>query len=171
MMVIAMNETTTATTWETRLAELLTELGSTQTELLDLLQRKRTALVEADEAALASLTESEALLVERLQSCHDRRTELLRAAAAEGMPSDSLRALHAALDSPEAAELRPQIKDAVLRSRLLQHHSLTNWVITQRTLIHLSNVLEIIATGGQMKPTYEKGESAHTGGSLVDRAA
>ena len=170
-MVTAMNEPTTAETWEAQLAELLTELGSTQTELLDLLERKRAALVEVDEEALAALAEPEQQLVERLQSCHDQRAKLLELAAGEGMPAESLRALHAALDSPEADELRPQINDTVLRSRLLQHHSLTNWVLTQRTLIHLAHILEIIATGGQMKPTYEKGESTSTSGSLVDRAA
>ena len=170
-MVIAMNEPTVCNTWESQLAQLLTELGDTQTELLDLLERKREALVHVDQEALARLAEPEQQLVERLQSCHDQRADLLAAAAAEGMPSESLRALHAALDSPEASNLRPQIKDTVLRSRLLQHHSLTNWVITQRTLIHLSHILEIIATGGQMKPTYDKGDSSTASGSLVDRAA
>ena len=48
--------------------------------------------------------------------------------------------------------------------RLLQHHSLTNWVLVQRTLIHLSQVLEIIATGGRLKPTYGKDDSADSGG-------
>lgn len=170
-MVTAMNESTNALTWESHLAGLLTELGDTQTELLELLERKREALVHADEAALLELVDPEQQLVERLQSCHDRRAELLALAAAEGMPADSLRSLHASLESPEAGELAPQINDAVLRSRLLQHHSLTNWVITQRTLIHLSHVLEIIATGGQLKPTYDKGESSNASGSLVDRAA
>jgi flagellar biosynthesis/type III secretory pathway chaperone len=170
-MVTAMNENTASQTWETHLAQLLNDLGETQTELLELLESKHEALVHADQEALAALAEPEQLLVERLQSCHDRRAELLASAAAEGMPSESLRALHASLDSPEAGELGPQIKDSVLRSRLLQHHSLTNWVITQRTLLHLSHILEIIATGGQMKPTYEKGESTNSSGSLVDRAA
>ena len=166
-----MKEPSTAQSWESQLAELLTELGSTQTELLDLLERKRAALVEIDQEALAALAEPEQQLIERLQSCHDQRAALLESAADQGMPSDSLRSLHAVLESPEADELRPQISDAVLQSRLLQHHSLTNWVITQRTLIHLANILEIIATGGEMKPTYDKGESSTTSGSLMDRAA
>ena len=170
-MAIAMNEPSTVQTWEMQLAQLLTDLGSTQTELLELLERKRAALVEIDEEALAALAEPEQRLVERLQSCHDQRARLLELAAGEGMPSDSLRSLHAVLDSPEADELRPRFSDAVLRSRLLQHHSLTNWVLTQRTLIHLSHILEIIATGGEMKPTYDKSESSTTSGSLMDRAA
>ena len=57
------------------------------------------------------------------------------------------------------------------RTRVLRHHSLTNWVLVQRTLIHLSQMLEIIATGGEMQPTYGKEESVHARGALVDRAA
>jgi hypothetical protein len=53
----------------------------------------------------------------------------------------------------------------------VQHHSLTNWVLVQRTLIHLSQMLEIIATGGRMKPTYGEGGRTDAGGSLVDQAA
>jgi len=54
---------------------------------------------------------------------------------------------------------------------LLQHHSLVNWVVIQRTLLHLSQMLEIIATGGRLQPTYGKGESSTASGTLMDWAA
>jgi hypothetical protein len=63
------------------------------------------------------------------------------------------------------------MREAADRSRLLQHQSLTNWVLVQRTLLHLSQMIEIIATGGRPKPTYEKGPGSNSGGALVDRAA
>jgi hypothetical protein len=44
-------------------------------------------------------------------------------------------------------------------------------VLAQRTLIHLSQMLEIIATGGQMQPTYGKKESVGASGALVDQEA
>ena len=73
------------------------------------------------------------------------------------------------------AALGKQAKAASLRARLLQHESLTNWVLAQRTLLHLSQILEIVATGGVEKPTYAKGQTAtSTGaatGAIVDRAA
>ncbi len=47
--------------------------------------------------------------------------------------------------------------------------TITNWVVAQRTLIHLSQLLEIIATGGRMKPTYGKEEAEHTTGGLVNQ--
>ncbi|MHC4407137.1 MAG: hypothetical protein ACYTG0_46590, partial [Planctomycetota bacterium] len=63
------------------------------------------------------------------------------------------------------------VHEATGRARLLQHQSLTNWVVVQRTLIHLSQMLEIIATGGQKQPTYGKEELVEPHGALVDREA
>jgi hypothetical protein len=41
----------------------------------------------------------------------------------------------------------------------------------QRTLLHLSQLIGIIATGGQSLPTYGKGADCRASGALVDRAA
>jgi hypothetical protein len=122
-------------------------------------------------AAMEALREREAELITRLQACQDRRLALLAHAAAEGMPSRDLQSVAAALPAPQRSKLAPQMRDAAARMRLLQHHSLTNWVLVQRTLIHLSQVLEIIATGGRLQPTYGKGNSVDSGGFLVDQAA
>ena len=56
-----------------------------------------------------------------------------------------------------AAACKPAFDEAAERSRLLQHQSLTNWVLVQRSLLHLSQLIEIIATGGRPKPTYGNG--------------
>jgi hypothetical protein len=40
----------------------------------------------------------------------------------------------------------------------------------QRTVLHLSQMLEIIATGGRTQPTYGNSPRAHRGGSLIDQA-
>jgi hypothetical protein len=61
------------------------------------------------------------------------------------------------------------MRQAALRARLLRHEGLVNWVLVQRTLIHLSQLLEIIATGGRLQPTYRKEESLRAGGALVDQ--
>jgi hypothetical protein len=55
--------------------------------------------------------------------------------------------------------------------RLLQHQSLTNWVLAQRAVLHVSQLLEIIATGGRLQPTYGDGDTLHNRGSLVDQEA
>ncbi len=159
------------TGWDSQLAKLLTDLLTVQDETLDVLSKKRELLVSADTEGLAALGQQEEKLIERLQQCLGRREELLERAAAEGLPSDSLRSLTQALPKSQRKELPSQMKLAAARSRLLQHHSLTNWVLVQRTLIHLSQMLEILATGGRLQPTYDKGGSVAASGALVDRAA
>jgi hypothetical protein len=67
--------------------------------------------------------------------------------------------------------MQASIREATNRTRLLQHQSLTNWVLVQRSLLHLSQLIEIIATGGRLKPTYGNGSDRQSSGALVDRAA
>ena len=157
--------------WESELASFLTELSAVQDESLEILTQKRELLVAADVDGLAEVTRREQGLIERLQGCLERRAKLLERAGQEGLPSESIRSLAAALPDGEKKELTDQLNEATGRTRLLRHHSLTNWVLVQRTLIHLSQMLEIIATGGQMRPTYGKEESVDARGALVDRAA
>jgi flagellar biosynthesis/type III secretory pathway chaperone len=156
---------------ETALTDLLAELSAIQSELLTLLADKRHRLLTSDIGAIDALRQREQEMIERLQACHDRRLALLAQAAAEGLPSNDLKSLATALPFAQRQKLAPTMREAAARMRLLQHHSLTNWVLAQRTLIHLSQVLEIIATGGRLKPTYGKDDSAHSGGFLVDQAA
>lgn len=157
--------------WEQGLADLLSELASVQEELLSVLDRKREMMIQADASVDAEVQARELALVDRLQKCHDRRAEMLEEAQGEGQPSSSLRELAIAVADKQPTEsLAKQLDVTKAKMRLLQHHSLTNWVLEQRSLLHVSQVLEIIATGGRIQPTNGKGESAHTLGSLVDRA-
>jgi flagellar biosynthesis/type III secretory pathway chaperone len=165
-----MNELTQPVVWEAELAELLADLSDIQTDLLDVLADKRARLLSADLESLKAMHTREAALVSRLQTCHERRLALLARAASDGLPSANLTSLAASLPSEKRQHLTPQLREASARIRLLQHHSLTNWVLVQRTLLHLAQLLEIIATGGRLKPTYGKNDCAPTGGSLVDQA-
>lgn len=155
---------------ERDLTELLSELSTTQGDLLALLDEKRHLIVARDTAALANMAAREEAIVVRLQSCQTNRRDLLDRAAAERLPSDSIRSLATVLAEPARAEMADQLEAASRRFRLLNHQSLTNWVLIQRSLLHLSQLLEIIATGGRKSPTYGKVE-ARSGGSLVDQAA
>lgn len=156
--------------WQAGLASLLTDLSATQTELLAVLSQKRELLAQSDAQGLLAMQAKEQDLIDRLESCHQRRAKLLEAAAGEGMPSDSIGSLTGALPDGKREVMGRQVKEVTSRARLLQHHSLTNWVIAQRTLIHLSQLLEIIATGGRPQPTYGEGKQAYSSGSLVDRS-
>jgi flagellar biosynthesis/type III secretory pathway chaperone len=157
--------------WEAELAGLLQDLSAVQDDLLELLAQKRRWLAEADTERLSAMHGQETELLDRLQQCHQRRGELLAQAAQQGLPSDSLRSLATAVPRSERQPLDAQVRQSAARCRLLRDHSLTNWVLAQRTLIHLSQLLEIIGTGGRPSPTYSKRESCAASGVLVDRAA
>jgi hypothetical protein len=84
------------------------------------------------------------------------------------MPNDSMAVLAANLGGDANGKLGKQVKQVASNMRLLQHQSLTNWVLAQRALLHVSQLLEIIATGGRMQPTYGDKDALHSRGSLVD---
>lgn len=159
------------TIWETEVAQLLTDLSAAQDELFAILARKRTMLIESDHSGLATLLPEEEQLIAKMQSCASRREDLLSRAKKEGLPSKSIAALSKALPPEKKGDLQDRIWQSNDRMRLLQNQSLTNWIVIQRTLIHLSQMLEIIATGGRLQPTYGEEEPVNSNGSLMDRAA
>lgn len=166
----------TTLNWEAEISRLLTELSSVQEELLALLAEKRERLTAVDVSGMGELQEREQLLCDRLQACHARREELLAAAMREGLPADSMTSLARAAggsnpNQSEREKLRKDLASSASRMRLLQTQSLTNWVIAQRSLLHVSQMLEIIATGGRLQPTYGVRESVHNRGGMVDHEA
>ena len=166
-----MEATLPITDWETAIADLLDELSLVQDELLGTLVTKRDVIVAGDVQRLEEIQAQEGQLGARLQACHDRRAELLAQAAQQGLPGDSISQLASALPAADRGELGTTVHQVSARTSLLRHHSLANWVLAQRSLLHLSQLLEILATGGKTKPTYSKEESPHARGNLVDRAA
>jgi hypothetical protein len=163
-----MDEHTQNLTWEDEFALLLGELSAVQSELLAALGEKRAALMKTDGEVLVEINEREEQLVGRLQQCQDRRLRLLARAGEDGLTADNLRTLARSLPTAQHRQISPQLDQAARRARLLQHESLTNWVIAQKTLIHLSQLLEIIATGGRMQPTYGR-EAAQSSGALLNQ--
>ncbi|HVA44949.1 MAG TPA: flagellar export chaperone FlgN [Pirellulales bacterium] len=157
--------------WEEDITALLNELTATQADLLALLDEKRRFIVSRDAAGLAEMGPREEAMIERLHACQDHRRELLQRAASQRLPSDSLRALAKVVPEPARGEIAEHVDETARRFRLLSHHSLANWVLIQRSLLHLSQLLEIIATGGRKNPTYGKVEQGRSGGSLLDQAA
>ena len=157
--------------WEGELAALLARLSAAQRELLSLLATKRELIVRQDHHSLAALAARESELGAELQACQQRRHELLEQADAEGLPGGSLTELSAALPKSAATSLQTPVNEARQRARLIRHECLAQWVAVQRTVLHLSQMLEIIATGGRPQPTYGKGRGAERGGALIDQAA
>jgi hypothetical protein len=167
--------------WEAAISDLLSELSSVQEELLAVLGEKRERLAAVDVSGMTELQAREQTLLDRLQACHTRREELLAAARAEGLPADSMTTLAQAASRQSTStsttnqsqrdKLRKDLASSASRMRLLQTQSLTNWVIAQRSLLHVSQLLEIIATGGRLQPTYGVRESVHNRGGMVDHEA
>jgi hypothetical protein len=157
--------------WGSEIGELLGELAEVQTALLDTLNEKRKSIAASDVAALSALAPREQELASRLQACHERRQQLLARANADGVPADSIQSLSERLPADSRNRVNAIIRESAGRTRLLQHQSLANWVLVQRSLLHLSQLIEIIATGGRTKPTYGKGSENGANGALVDRAA
>lgn len=158
------------TNWEERIADLLAELAQVQSDVLTVLGIKSEAIGKGDLESLAECTAREEKLLSRLEECHSHREQLLETARQEGRPASSVEELALSLEGPRRGELRQGVTDARRRMRLLQHQCLTNWVVTQRTLIHLSQMIEIVATGGRMSATYGRPESVGTSG-FVDQQA
>lgn len=154
-----------------QLAELLNDLLGIQGRFLDLLGRKRQMLLSNDVEGMTALGPQEEELSAELQSCVRRREELLAQARREGVAADNLQALARRLPEDRRAAVEPHLRQAVAQSKLLRHESLVNWVVVQRTLLHLAQLLEIIATGGRLQPTYGREEPVASTGGLVDRAA
>jgi hypothetical protein len=159
------------TNWETEISDLLTELSHTQDQVLALLAEKRQMLLRFDNVGLQALVPREEELVSRLQTCLERRGTLLQHADEAGLPHENLQSLAAALPASQGKPLARDMARASSQARILRHQSITHWVLVQRSLIHLAQMLEIIATGGRSQPTYGKGATNVSSGGLVDQAA
>ena len=156
---------------EAEIGALLDDLSSVQSELLGVLGEKRDALIKADLVRLAELQPREERLASRLAECQERRTALLAAAKQQGRPGESIAKVARTAGGGKSNKLGERVKETAARMRLLQHQSLANWVLAQRSLLHVSQLIEIIATGGRMQPTYGDKESVHARGSLVNQQA
>jgi hypothetical protein len=157
--------------WEQELALLLSDLSNVQTELLELLAEKRQFMARNEIDGMLALQEREQQLGLRLQACQDRRGELLALAATQGLPHDSLENLATSLTAGKRGQVQRQIRDASLRMRTQQLQSLTNWVLAQRTMLHLAQMLEIVVTEGRPQPTHGRFDATIAAGALVDSEA
>jgi len=156
--------------WDAEIGDFLARLSHAQRELLALLATKRKLLEDRDHAALEQLGSREHELAEELQACQQVRSRLLGEAESAGLPASSLAELDRALAGDEASPRAELIEASRNRAQLIRHDCLTQWVAMQRTLLHLSQMLEIIATGGRPKPTYGNSCGAQPSGALMDQA-
>ncbi len=172
----AASSSLTGDDWETALTTLLDDLLQTQQAMLEILDRKRTAMVRRDLEQIRDLQPQEELLCEQLNACQQRRNDLLALARTVNLPDDNLEQLSRSVSLVHGEQLQEKFSNASSRSILLKHQSLTNWIIAQRNLLHVSQLLENITSGGRGTPTYEKTSAGRAvarpvGGFVLDQEA
>src|SRR5689334_14538436 len=101
--------------FEAEISALIDELSSAQSELLEVLAQKRSALAAADLQSLAELQPREEQLASRLSHCQRRRSELLAAAGQEGLPSENMAKLAMNLGNGKRGALGQKVKAASAR--------------------------------------------------------
>lgn len=152
------------------LAELLQELAEAQSQLLAHLERKRNAIAKNDWRALESFVANEESLSNRLEAIHQKRSTLLEVAKKHGRRSDTLEDLSNELASPKPSPLAKQFREASSKMRLLQTHTLASWVVAQRAVLHASQMIHVLASGGKLTTSPDSGVENNFTGGFVDEA-
>ena len=156
----------------TQIEKFLDELSTIQDATLEFLKRKGDMLGKSDTEGLTRIADEEQAVMDRLHDVFEQRYQILKQAKEADLPSDTLESLAAQLDKENPGQsLERRCRDSIRKSLQLRHQSLTNWVLAQRTAIHLSQLIDIIGTKGKPAPTYNRHhgkEKSFVGGSLVD---
>ena len=100
------------TAWDFELAEFLKDLSTVQDATLEILSTKRQCIVDKDLEGLAAIGDREQDVIRRLEQCLRQRAGLLDRAAKEGLPSDSIESLTAALPAPQRRDLRTRVRQS-----------------------------------------------------------
>ena len=149
----------------------LQQLIEAQNQMFAVLQKKQGILVRPESEAVALISVEEEKIVEKMQRIIDRREELLTTARLQNVPGDSIEQLceHFFPRNIEVHKLLSEIKHRTHQIRLLGY---TNWMMTRKSMIHLSQILELLETRGQGKTTYHpQSNGVSSRGTSVDRVA
>ncbi|MDR0869529.1 MAG: flagellar protein FlgN [Planctomycetaceae bacterium] len=147
-------------------------LTAVQEKTLAVLQQKQSALVKPDRNVLSTLAAEEQEVLELLQQTRNEREQILTAAQQRGLNAGSVQTVCEQVFEQQT-EWKPLVDSLQERSRQIQFASLTNWTMSQKSLVHLTQILEFIETRGEGKTTYclSKNVPAVTGGGFIDKAA
>jgi flagellar biosynthesis/type III secretory pathway chaperone len=135
-----------------------------QSDLGLVLEGKEQALRSGNSGELLGFAQREGALTQRLQAFAAARQKLLADARRQGLPSESLQSLSGAIGGSQGAAVRERLTVASGRSARLRRQSWCHWILAHRSYHHYSQLLEMIAHGGQKPPTYTDSPSPATGG-------
>ncbi|GHT09555.1 hypothetical protein FACS1894170_00240 [Planctomycetales bacterium] len=150
--------------------QLLKQLVVAQDQLIDVLQRTQPLLVRPDKEALAAIIADEEQVITQWQSILKKREELLTAARMQNIDGNSIEAL-CHFYFPNNYEVHKILTEAKEKRQQIHFIAFTNWTLSRKSLVHISQVLKLIETNGQGKTTYSVFPSGNQGGGFVDRVA
>ena len=156
---------------KTDIQDFLKQLIEAQNQMIAVLQKKQEILVRPEKEALALITVEEENVVEKMQHILERREELLTTARLQNVSGDSIEQLceHFFPRNIEVHKLLTEVKHRTQQIGLLAY---TNWTMSRKSMIHLSQILELLETRGQGKTTYHpQSKSVTSRGTSVDRVA
>ena len=156
---------------KTDLLDFLNQLVETQKQMLDVLHRQQAVLVRPEKAALTAIAAEEETVREKMQQVLTRREELLTAARLQNISGDSIEQLCEHF-FPHNIEVQKKLDEARHRRDQIRLLAYTNWTMSRKSMIHVSQILELLETRGQGKTTYHPRKNDGTsGGGFVDRVA
>ncbi|GHT45409.1 hypothetical protein FACS189454_04830 [Planctomycetales bacterium] len=138
-----------------QILDFLKILSETQSEMIDVLQRKQTQLVKPDKEVLDKISAEERQCVEKMQKIIGWREELLTAARLQNIAADSV-VLLCERFFPHNFEVQNALHRIKDRTEQIRFLAFTNWTMGRKALVHISQMLEIIETHGQGNPVYQQ---------------
>ncbi len=151
---------------------LLDAIEETQSALGVTYRDKRAAIREANAPEIERLTKVEERLVVDLQVHLRVREQILQYARQRGLPSDSLGSVVRTFDEPIQEQLLAQLERTREMADANRRESWILWIVCKQSLRFLSEMIELIATGGRRNPIYLArsggGMELSTGGALLD---
>ena len=155
---------------KTDIQNYLTQLIESQNQWLTILHKKQAILVKPEKEAMALIAVEEEKAVESMQSVLKRREELLTSARMQNIRGDSIEQLCEHF-FPRDVEMQQLLNEARHRTQQIRFLNYTNWLISRKSLIHVSQILELLDKG-QGKATYQPQTNNQTSRSnFVDRVA
>ena len=156
---------------KTDLRDFLNQLIEAQNQMIDVLRKQQAVLVRPEKETMALVSVEEEQALEKMQQILNRREELLTAARLQNNNGDSIEQLceHFFPRNIEVQKILDEVKHRTHQIRLLAY---TNWTMSRKSMIHVSQILELLETRGRGKTTYHPRQNTDTsGGGFVDRIA
>jgi len=155
---------------KTDLLDFLSQLIETQKQMLAVLHEQQRVLVRPEKEALAMVTAKEKGALDQMRQVLDRREELLTAARLQNICGDTIEQLCGQF-FPRNLEVHKMLDEAKHRTHQIRLLAYTNWTLSRKSMIHVSQILELLETQGQGKTTYHPRSNDASGGGFVDRVA